>query len=107
MVHKICEFTWVYLSTGFGRKASSQTVISKEKEHLKELEEVKFESRSVNSRGMNLMGWGFSSAVERLAQVPGFGPQLREKKKRRGMNFIKSWTFISMMIGTTGSHYAQ
>jgi len=43
MGHQICKFTWVYLSTGFGRKASSQSVISQQEECLKELEELKFE----------------------------------------------------------------
>jgi len=43
VVHQIYKFTWVYLSIGFGRKASSQSVISKQEELLKELEELKFE----------------------------------------------------------------
>lgn len=42
MGHQICKFTWVYLSTGFGRKASPQNVISKQEKRLKELEELKF-----------------------------------------------------------------
>jgi len=43
VVHQIYKFTWVYLSTGFDRKASSQSVISKQEELLMELEELKFE----------------------------------------------------------------
>eukprot|EP00073_Rattus_norvegicus_P038128 XP_008764959.1 PREDICTED: uncharacterized protein LOC689479 isoform X5 [Rattus norvegicus] len=43
MGHQICKLTWVYLSTGFGRKASSQNVISEQEKCLKELEELKLE----------------------------------------------------------------
>lgn len=76
MGHQMCKFTCVYLSTGFGRKTSSQNVISKQEKHLKRLQGLNFEIQNCKFERDEL---------------------------------LKSWTFIfiSMMIVTTGSHYAQ
>lgn len=41
--HQVCKFTCVYLSTGFGRKASSQNVMSKQEKRLNKLKKLKFE----------------------------------------------------------------
>lgn len=59
-------------------------------------------------------GWGFSSVVERLLG-PGFGPQLREKKKKQqvchtyALTYAHEWVCIHISMYTTYTHglYSQ